>query len=132
LEQRTPQERERILAEQLKESALSKRALILKVSHIGGHKYAGNAVVSHSPIVNVLTLTLLLSEYTLLPYTSYHSHSTIEPSNHNHNEIIHDVDSHFVTPVSYRTNGDFLVELVKPQKQLRSTTLPDPESGTAE
>lgn len=54
LENRTPSERVNILAEQLKENAASKRALILKVSHFGGHKYAGNAVVSYSSVINVL------------------------------------------------------------------------------
>jgi len=42
----TPEEREENIAAQLKQSAESKRALIIKVSHIGGHKYAGNAIVS--------------------------------------------------------------------------------------
>lgn len=42
----TPEEREENIASQLKESADVKRALILKVSHIGGHKYAGNCIVS--------------------------------------------------------------------------------------
>lgn len=41
-----PEEREENIASQLKESADAKRALILKVSHIGGHKYAGNCIVS--------------------------------------------------------------------------------------
>jgi len=49
LEKTSSQERERILADQLKENAASKRALIIKVSHFGGHKYAGNAVVSFTP-----------------------------------------------------------------------------------
>jgi Sucrase/ferredoxin-like len=30
-----------------------KRALILKTSHIGGHKYAGNVIVGLSPLVRV-------------------------------------------------------------------------------
>lgn len=42
----TPEERAENIAEQLKQSAESKRALIVKVSHIGGHKYAGNCIVS--------------------------------------------------------------------------------------
>lgn len=33
---------------QLKDAAESKRALILKVSHIGGHKFSGNVIVSIS------------------------------------------------------------------------------------
>ncbi|KAF4619341.1 hypothetical protein D9613_005563 [Agrocybe pediades] len=41
----TPEEREENIAAQLKQSAEAKRALILKVSHIGGHKYAGNAII---------------------------------------------------------------------------------------
>ena len=42
----TPEERDENIAEQLKQSAESKRALIVKVSHVGGHKYAGNCIVS--------------------------------------------------------------------------------------
>lgn len=42
----TPEERDENLESQLKQSLESKRALIVKVSHIGGHKYAGNAIVS--------------------------------------------------------------------------------------
>lgn len=42
----TPEQREQNIAEQLKESTESKRALILMVSHVGGHKYAGNCIVS--------------------------------------------------------------------------------------
>ena len=41
----TAEQREDIIQTQLKESAVSKRALIVKVSHIGGHKYAGNCIV---------------------------------------------------------------------------------------
>lgn len=41
----TAEQREEIIQTQLKESAISKRALIVKVSHIGGHKYAGNCIV---------------------------------------------------------------------------------------
>lgn len=43
----TPEERSETIAEQLKQSADSKRALIVKVSHVGGHKYAGNCIVSN-------------------------------------------------------------------------------------
>lgn len=43
----TPEEREENISSQLKESADVKRALILKVSHTGGHKYAGNCIVSY-------------------------------------------------------------------------------------
>jgi len=42
----TAEQREEIIQTQLKESAVSKRALIVKVSHIGGHKYAGNCIVA--------------------------------------------------------------------------------------
>ena len=45
----TPEERAENITAQLKESSDSKRALIIKVSHIGGHKYAGNCIVSLSP-----------------------------------------------------------------------------------
>ncbi|KAF9534392.1 Sucrase/ferredoxin-like-domain-containing protein [Crepidotus variabilis] len=41
----TPEEREETIATQLQESTSSKRALIVKVSHIGGHRYAGNAII---------------------------------------------------------------------------------------
>ncbi|KAH9482609.1 Altered inheritance of mitochondria protein 32 [Psilocybe cubensis] len=41
----TPEERDENVEAQLKQSLDSKRALILKVSHIGGHKYAGNAII---------------------------------------------------------------------------------------
>jgi len=42
----TPEERQENITSQLKESTESKRALIVKVSHVGGHKYAGNCIVS--------------------------------------------------------------------------------------
>lgn len=41
----TAEEREQIIQSQLRDSAESKRALIIKVSHVGGHKYAGNCIV---------------------------------------------------------------------------------------
>ncbi|KAF8803860.1 hypothetical protein BYT27DRAFT_7195197 [Phlegmacium glaucopus] len=41
----TPEESEENISSQLKECAEVKRALILKVSHIGGHKYAGNCII---------------------------------------------------------------------------------------
>ncbi|PPQ77723.1 hypothetical protein CVT25_011158 [Psilocybe cyanescens] len=41
----SPEERDENVEAQLKQSLDSKRALILKVSHIGGHKYAGNAII---------------------------------------------------------------------------------------
>ncbi|PPQ74734.1 hypothetical protein CVT24_003862 [Panaeolus cyanescens] len=41
----TPEMREDIMKQQMKESAESKRALIVKVSHVGGHKYAGNCII---------------------------------------------------------------------------------------
>ena len=43
----TLEEREENISSQLKQSADAKRALILKVSHTGGHKYAGNCIVSY-------------------------------------------------------------------------------------
>lgn len=42
----TPEEREEIISDELRQSTESKRALIVKVSHVGGHKYAGNVIVS--------------------------------------------------------------------------------------
>lgn len=42
----TSEEREEIIADELRQSTESKRALIVKVSHVGGHKYAGNVIVS--------------------------------------------------------------------------------------
>ncbi len=33
------------------DNGLTKRALVLKTSHIGGHKYAGNIIVGLSPLV---------------------------------------------------------------------------------
>ncbi|PPQ95474.1 hypothetical protein CVT26_008502 [Gymnopilus dilepis] len=41
----TPEERHENIQEQLKQSSESKRALIVKVSHVGGHKYAGNCII---------------------------------------------------------------------------------------
>ncbi|KAF9057363.1 Sucrase/ferredoxin-like-domain-containing protein [Panaeolus papilionaceus] len=41
----TPEMRDDIMKQQMKESAESKRALIVKVSHVGGHKYAGNCII---------------------------------------------------------------------------------------
>jgi hypothetical protein len=41
----TLEEREENISSQLKQSADAKRALILKVSHTGGHKYAGNCII---------------------------------------------------------------------------------------
>ncbi|KAF8901720.1 Sucrase/ferredoxin-like-domain-containing protein [Gymnopilus junonius] len=38
-------ERHENIMEQLKQSTESKRALIVKVSHVGGHKYAGNCII---------------------------------------------------------------------------------------
>jgi hypothetical protein len=49
----TLKEREENISSQLKQSADSKRALILKVSHTGGHKYAGNCIVSYPHAVVV-------------------------------------------------------------------------------
>ena len=47
----TSEKREENISSQLKESADVKRALILKVSHTGGHKYAGNCIVSYPDAV---------------------------------------------------------------------------------
>ncbi|TFK43173.1 Sucrase/ferredoxin-like-domain-containing protein [Crucibulum laeve] len=41
----TPEEREECINTQLRGSTEAKRALILKTSHIGGHKYAGNCII---------------------------------------------------------------------------------------
>ncbi|KAJ3500059.1 hypothetical protein NLJ89_g9958 [Agrocybe chaxingu] len=41
----TAEERYENISSQLKESSESKRALIVKVSHVGGHKYAGNCII---------------------------------------------------------------------------------------
>ena len=41
----TPEEREENIASHLRDSTESKRALIIKTSHVGGHKYAGNCIV---------------------------------------------------------------------------------------
>jgi Sucrase/ferredoxin-like len=43
---RGPVEPEEYIAEQLKASSSEKRVLILRTSHVGGHKYAGNCIVS--------------------------------------------------------------------------------------
>jgi hypothetical protein len=42
----TPSEAEEYIAKQLKSSSTEKRVLILRTSHVGGHKYAGNCIVS--------------------------------------------------------------------------------------
>jgi len=44
----TPEEKHQNISAQLKQSSEAKRALIVKVSHVGGHKYAGNCIVSTS------------------------------------------------------------------------------------
>lgn len=41
----TPEETEQEIVKQLKISSAEKRVLILKCSHVGGHKYAGNCLV---------------------------------------------------------------------------------------
>lgn len=41
----TPEEREENIASHLRDSTESKRALIIKTSHVGGHKYAGNCII---------------------------------------------------------------------------------------
>lgn len=41
----TPEETEQEIMKQLKISSSEKRVLILKCSHVGGHKYAGNCLV---------------------------------------------------------------------------------------
>ncbi|KAG6890948.1 hypothetical protein C0995_000905 [Termitomyces sp. Mi166 len=43
--QGTHEERQETIAKELKSSATEKRALILKTSHIGGHKFAGNCII---------------------------------------------------------------------------------------
>lgn len=52
-----PEKREENISSQLKEIADVKRALILKVSHTGGHKYAGNCIVSYPDSVECWLLT---------------------------------------------------------------------------
>jgi (2Fe-2S) ferredoxin len=48
----TPEETEQHIIKELQSSAKEKRALILKTSHIGGHKYAGNCIVCvNQPII---------------------------------------------------------------------------------
>ena len=42
----TEEEKEGSYLKQLKEAAESKRALIIRNSHMGGHKFAGNCIVS--------------------------------------------------------------------------------------
>ena len=44
----TPEERENTIVQELQASTSSKRVLIVKVSHIGGHKYAGNVIVNQN------------------------------------------------------------------------------------
>ena len=41
----TPEEKDVEILRQLKEYAGEKRALILRCSHMGGHKFAGNVIV---------------------------------------------------------------------------------------
>ena len=53
----TLEKREENISSQLKEIADVKRALILKVSHTGGHKYAGNCIVSCPDAVECWLLT---------------------------------------------------------------------------
>ncbi|KAG5718007.1 Actin patches distal protein 1, partial [Termitomyces sp. T112] len=43
--QGTHEERQETISKELKNSAEEKRALILKTSHIGGHKFAGNCII---------------------------------------------------------------------------------------
>ncbi|KAG6855069.1 hypothetical protein C0991_005998 [Blastosporella zonata] len=43
--QGTLEEKQEVITKELKSSASEKRALIIKTSHIGGHKFAGNVVV---------------------------------------------------------------------------------------
>jgi hypothetical protein len=45
-----PSEAEEYIAKQLKSSTTEKRVLILRTSHVGGHKYAGNCIVSAPPV----------------------------------------------------------------------------------
>ena len=46
----SPEERDENITDQLKQSQESKRVLIVKVSHVGGHKYTGNCIVSASSV----------------------------------------------------------------------------------
>ncbi|KIM45829.1 hypothetical protein M413DRAFT_440875 [Hebeloma cylindrosporum] len=41
----TSEEKQQNISAQLKQSSEAKRALIVKVSHVGGHKYAGNCIL---------------------------------------------------------------------------------------
>jgi hypothetical protein len=65
----TPEKREENISSQLKECADMKRALILKVSHTGGHKYAGNCIVSYSDAVGILGFADKHSGYRVDIYT---------------------------------------------------------------
>jgi len=47
----TPEEKHENISAQLKQSSEAKRALIVKVSHVGGHRYAGNCIVSTLQVV---------------------------------------------------------------------------------
>ena len=47
----TPEEKDENISAQLKQSSEAKRALIVKVSHVGGHRYAGNCIVSTFQVV---------------------------------------------------------------------------------
>ena len=49
----TAEEKHQNISAQLKQSSEAKRALIVKVSHVGGHKYAGNCIVSTFQFVKI-------------------------------------------------------------------------------
>lgn len=61
----TTAEREAAIEERLKNlcdpSVETKRALILYCSHIGGHKFAGNVIVSRTPRLETSFLGLVLT-----------------------------------------------------------------------
>jgi hypothetical protein len=51
----------------LKQAAESKRALVLKVSHIGGHKFAGNVIVRLFPVSPFPALSFFFVGLSTLP-----------------------------------------------------------------
>jgi hypothetical protein len=44
----TPEEKENQIVDHLKAVSSDKKALILRNSHTGGHRYAGNCIVCHA------------------------------------------------------------------------------------
>lgn len=59
----TPEEKHQNISAQLKQSSEAKRALIVKVSHVGGHRYAGNCIVSTFQFVKLSSLFFLDSPW---------------------------------------------------------------------